>query len=389
MNHNSKALLALAGLSLAALLGGCKKPPPTGSCCIPDGSCSITLQNACAGTWTLNGVCSPNPCEQPAPPPPPEIDLETIAKDERVDARVQFAPGITLTEEHVPLGKAIAHLADAIARGDSKKLKPLLTRRAQSLLDDLTTSGGWEEGTAKIEAVRIILVKGGVDFGGVGAAHIPAAEMGASLMAKVMEALAGVPAESLAAISRAATEALAGADPAALAADPSKLTEIQGKLAAAAAAAGVSEEVINKLTAIGADLAPPPADTSSGSGTVIGVLLAVQDIHGAYLLGWGAERVGDGWAFTNAPSMPDIRPRASLWDGIGAEGFQALSLASAPIALPSTEPSGGGSGSGGGGGHDGGGAPPSSPGGERPPPGSPPSPPGRAPGSPGRPPGSG
>lgn len=41
-------------------------PDPTGACCYYDGSCSVTTQLACAGTWLGAGTtCSPNPCPQP------------------------------------------------------------------------------------------------------------------------------------------------------------------------------------------------------------------------------------------------------------------------------------------------------------------------------------
>lgn len=43
------------------LTGNCP-PCPTGSCCAGDGSCTETLQAACAGVWTNGGTCSPNPC---------------------------------------------------------------------------------------------------------------------------------------------------------------------------------------------------------------------------------------------------------------------------------------------------------------------------------------
>ena len=37
----------------------------TGSCCAPAGTCTVTTQAACTGTWTVSGVCVPNPCPQP------------------------------------------------------------------------------------------------------------------------------------------------------------------------------------------------------------------------------------------------------------------------------------------------------------------------------------
>lgn len=38
---------------------------PTGACCSPDGSCQVTLAGGCAGDWTMFGICVPNPCPQP------------------------------------------------------------------------------------------------------------------------------------------------------------------------------------------------------------------------------------------------------------------------------------------------------------------------------------
>jgi hypothetical protein len=38
---------------------------PTGSCCMADGSCSVTTQIDCAGIWSLDADCTPNPCLQP------------------------------------------------------------------------------------------------------------------------------------------------------------------------------------------------------------------------------------------------------------------------------------------------------------------------------------
>ena len=35
---------------------------PTGSCCAADGSCTVTTYSNCAVYWTSAGVCSPNPC---------------------------------------------------------------------------------------------------------------------------------------------------------------------------------------------------------------------------------------------------------------------------------------------------------------------------------------
>ena len=42
--------------------GGGGGEPATGSCCATDGTCSVTAQADCTGTWTSGGTCDPNPC---------------------------------------------------------------------------------------------------------------------------------------------------------------------------------------------------------------------------------------------------------------------------------------------------------------------------------------
>ncbi len=43
------------------------EPDPTGACCAPIGSCTVTTQANCAAgsSWSQGGVCSPNTCTQP------------------------------------------------------------------------------------------------------------------------------------------------------------------------------------------------------------------------------------------------------------------------------------------------------------------------------------
>jgi hypothetical protein len=35
---------------------------PTGACCDPDGSCTVTLHDDCTDPWMLNGGCEPSLC---------------------------------------------------------------------------------------------------------------------------------------------------------------------------------------------------------------------------------------------------------------------------------------------------------------------------------------
>ena len=49
--------------SLPLFLGlSCPAGGGTGSCCASNGTCSVTTQAGCTGTFTANGTCSPNPC---------------------------------------------------------------------------------------------------------------------------------------------------------------------------------------------------------------------------------------------------------------------------------------------------------------------------------------
>lgn len=44
----------------------CPVPPqPTGACCAATGTCAVTEQEQCTGTWSAGSACSPNPCPQP------------------------------------------------------------------------------------------------------------------------------------------------------------------------------------------------------------------------------------------------------------------------------------------------------------------------------------
>ena len=38
---------------------------PRGSCCHTDGTCTLTPEADCTGTWTMFGTCEPNTCQQP------------------------------------------------------------------------------------------------------------------------------------------------------------------------------------------------------------------------------------------------------------------------------------------------------------------------------------
>lgn len=321
------SLVGVVGLVASSLLlTGCSKPPP------------------------------PPPPPPPAPvepPPPADVSMDTIIQDAKVDPRVQAASGMVVTEDRVSLATAVAKLADAIAKGDEKAMESMLTPKAQSVLSSLVSSGEWGESTKGIEAVRIVLIRSGVNLSGMSATPDIAGEIDAKL--------ASVPEAQRTAIKTA----LGSMRPEQIL---KMLEENRAMMETALQAAGASEDQLSQIIDGTKSAIESIASASSAGGDATGVLLAVQDPTGAYLLGWEAVSQGEGgtWKFGNAPSMPEVRARASSFDGTGVEGFQEVQLSAAPpVIAPPPEPDGsGGGGSGGGGGGSPGSTPsaPSSPG---------------------------
>lgn len=286
--------LAYAGLiglvGALPLLSGCSKPPPP----------------------------PPPPAPAPPPPPPPNIKLQDVSQEMHVDARVQVAPDMEVGPDDRDLAAAVLKLADAVATGNSDEIAPLLTRGARDVLDTLKTDGGWESGTAKIEAVRIVAVQPGVNFSSASAGPAPGAAVGGV----VSTMLSNLPEDQRKAVQEAMGK---------LSDDPSALLANVDAAIAKMKEMGVSDQLIaqmqegkNQLADAAKNLAAAPApETVVGTG----ILLAVQDPKGAYLMGWQAEKVGGQWVFDNAPSTGDERPRASAFDGIGEAGFGTGQLA--------------------------------------------------------------
>jgi len=342
MSRNTRTLLALAGaVALVFNLAGCPKPAPPPP---------------------------PPPAPAPPPPPPQEVTLDTLAQEIKPDPRVQFASGLVVTEDQLELGKAVIRLADALAKGDDVALRPMLTRKAQKVLADLKGIGAWDEETKKIEAVRVILVSGGMDLSGVGKSVSSDPD---SAFASALGSLPEAQRDALKPVFDALPKdaALAEALKAAL---PGAIEALK--------AAGVSQEVIDEMSK---QLDGLTGAAAQGSGSSTGVLMAIQDSAGAYLLAWGAESVDGTWVFANAPSSPQLRTRASSFDGIGQEGFREVTLAAAVSESAVRKPAPADAAPGGEGSP--GGSTPASPGSEPAPPPPPPSGPGgpRSPGGPG------
>jgi hypothetical protein len=295
-------------IGVLSLVSGCSKPPPP----------------------------PPPPAPTPPPPPPPNIKLEDVSQELHADARVQVAPGLEVGPSETDLAKAVVQLANAIAKGDSKAVRPMLTRSAQTILDTLDSEGGWTAGTSKIEAVRIVAVQPGVNFTVSMAEPAPGAAPDMSAM--ITQMLSALPEDQKKQIQAALGQL--GSDPAAM---QTQLDAAMAKMKEM----GVPEQVAQQLeqaksqmaaaaTAAASAASAPPADSVTGTG----ILLAIQDPMGAYLLGWQADQSGGGWLFTNAPANSAVRPRASAWDGIGQAGFGEGGVAAADDKPTSSEPSG-------------------------------------------------
>lgn len=72
--------------------------------------------------------------------------------------------------------------------------------------------------------------------------------------------------------------------------------------------------------------------------TSAAVYFAVQDPKGAYVMGWGAAKVGDQWTFAGAPATETEKHRASDWDSVGFAGLISDSLPEAIETIDVPEP---------------------------------------------------
>jgi hypothetical protein len=229
---------------------------------------------------------------------------------------------VRLTDES--FARAIIEFADAFAKGDDGKVQGLLDAGANNLLGTLVETGEWEASTKPIEAVRIVYA-GSYDAS-------MAMSSGAALAGFDMGSMSQMVDQLKEAISAGAgTGALdvleaSGQIPAEqLAVMREQMEKMQGK-----SAEEIGEEIKAAFAALSGGGAEGGAGDLGGAVPTRGMLLAIQDPRGAYLLGWGASQVGDTWRFTNAPAANGDRTRASAWDGIGPLGFLYTSITAGP-----------------------------------------------------------
>jgi hypothetical protein len=91
---------------------------------------------------------------------------------------------------------------------------------------------------------------------------------------------------------------------------------------------GAWEETTKKIEAVRIVLTEDNKEVNAVSAAVY---FAVQAPEGAYVLGWGAIKVGDNWTFAGAAATSLTKRRAQEWDSVG---MAALMSDNAPEAPP-------------------------------------------------------
>lgn len=129
MTHRDTYIRTVGATALLStvLLAGCSDPPPPPP--------------------------PPAPVVKAPPPPPPLTKVADLMAQLNIDQR------INLPEDKAPSTDperiAVLQAFDAFARGDSSRLKGMLSAPDQVELDRLVASGGWEKSTAAISRIDL------------------------------------------------------------------------------------------------------------------------------------------------------------------------------------------------------------------------------------------
>lgn len=302
----------------------------------------------------------------PPPPPPPKVSVQSLLSEGRFDARVTSASDVEMSDES--LARASVRLADAIARGDARAMRDMLAPDARATLNDLTASGEWDDATTAIEQVRVIYSAEAV----VGSREdFDLQTFITGVYDNFLSAMQSMEGGETGEILRLVTQGLqtpygnmpfasfvtfSGMVDAALRSDPNKPIEdsefervdreaaaqIEEMARMGGDATGAISSLPTTLTEIAMDLW---TEYVANNGTLAharndlldaleragiapwraGLILAVQDSDGAYLMAWKAipSSSGDGsWVFGSETASKYTRARAADWDGIGPTGFR-------------------------------------------------------------------
>lgn len=124
------------------------------------GAC-IALAGAIATSLTGCTEEPPPPVVVAPPPPPPPPPPPAVTSIEELMAKLNIDPRIRWSEDRAPKWmldgdrEAVLGFVDAFARGDSARLKPLLSPLDQYELDILVENGQFESATGKIRRIDI------------------------------------------------------------------------------------------------------------------------------------------------------------------------------------------------------------------------------------------
>jgi hypothetical protein len=263
------------------------------------------------------------------------VQVEEIMYRLGADARVQFPQSKAPVDED--LAEAVILFAGALARGDESAFGTMLDPSARGVLDELLSSGDWEEATGRIEAVRVFWVRKGVpEFrppSGPLASISPEMFRDPAALQEVMRKLM----ETLSAEQRAEFEAAQQALTAAITTNPGDRD----------AMASAVQQFMRRIQPIILAAAAAGADQGPVDPEAYGVGLAVQEPGASYALLWRAKRSGDRWLFAALPSSLPTKARASDWDAVedptaGAlpliDGLPTDAIPGLPSLPPGTEP---------------------------------------------------
>lgn len=140
---------------------------------------TVAMVTMVALPGTMMTACSPPPpppAPPPAPPPPPPpaepIQIDPLMQSVRPDQRVQFPQVAAPVDE--TLARAVIRLCEAIVKGDSAAMGPMLDPAGRGILERLVAGGEWAETTEKIQAIRVVSI---VNLGDPTSAQMSAANV--------------------------------------------------------------------------------------------------------------------------------------------------------------------------------------------------------------------
>lgn len=236
------------------------------------------------------------------------------------DARVQFRPNLTVTDE--ALATAVITLADSIARGDAAKFKNVASPAAQKVQAALESSGAWEAASKSVEAVRVVYV-----------GPMPENAMNAGEMNAALDAVRSGPQALVDDLMRALSRGMSPEQRAAFITDMERRAKLEVERLTAQGRTKEIDAYANAISVL-ASLRGTQAQGVFKAGTHRNaIVLVVQEPGAAYLMGFGGMRDNDKWRFDPVATLSETRFRAAEFDPIGEAAFSLGVEAKLPPAL--------------------------------------------------------